>query len=100
MQNLFSKETVKMFTDLPLAIMNASNAPQSMDQELISLPTLLKYIKDGNLNDIKSLFESNSAYKTRLYLEGTDEVCLLNFKIENFRFFKFNLLIRLVKRHL
>ena len=68
---MFTEKTVKMLTELPLAIINSVD---SEDGNLVQPGYLLKLSKDGNLEKIKNLVESNIVYKTTKYLEATDEV--------------------------
>ena len=69
---MFNEKTVKLFTDLPLAIINSADSSQ--DETLLQPRLFLKYAIDGNLQEIKSLCESNKIYLTEKYLEVADEV--------------------------
>ena len=74
---MFNEKIVSLLTEIPLSILNTVDAPtlSNDDDKCVQPKSLLKYVKDGNLDHIKGLFDSNAAlYKTKTYLEASDEV--------------------------
>jgi hypothetical protein len=65
---MLSERTVKLMADLPMAIINSTS------ETPVHSKILLKYSKDGNLIEIKKLFDTNTIYRTKQYLEAFDEV--------------------------